>query len=332
MPVDGSSLITSWSGSGRRAPSLEAQPRRLPEDEPQLGLGDRQVLAGADEEGHARPAPVVDLEPQRRVGLGRRVLRDSVDRAVAVVLPAHVVRRVGFGHRPEDRDHRVLERVGVAAGGRLHRGRRHHLHEVVDDHVAEGAHGIVEMAAILDPEVLRHRDLHAGDVVPVPDRLEHRVREPQVEDLDEAHLPEEVVDPVELGLVDVAVDLVVERAGGRDVVAEGLLDDHARVLGQPGLGESLDDGAEEEGRDLEVEDRALGIRDRSRHALEGAGVGEVARHVRKPRGEAVEDLLVDGSPPASIDSRARFRRSSADQSSTATPTIGQLSRPRRSRL
>src|SRR4029453_6422810 len=36
------------------------------------------------------------------------------------------------------------------------------------------------------------------------------------------------------------------------------------------------------------------------------------------------------SPVVSIESRARFRRSSADQSSTATPTIGQSSRPRRS--
>ena len=96
------------------------------------------------------------------------------------------------------------------------------------------------------------------DVVPVPDRLEHRVREAQVEDLLEAHLPEVVVDPVELGLVDVLVQLVGERAGRVAVVAERLLDDDARVLGQPGVGEALDDAAEQERRDLEVEDRVLG--------------------------------------------------------------------------
>ena len=72
----GSSLTTSWSGSGRRRRDRdEAEPRRALEDEPQLGLGDRQALAGADEERHARPAPVVDLQPQRGVGLGRRVRR-----------------------------------------------------------------------------------------------------------------------------------------------------------------------------------------------------------------------------------------------------------------
>ena len=78
-----------------RPSAVEAEPRRSPEDQPQLGLGDRQALAGADEERHALPAPVVDLQAQRRVGLGRRVRRDSLDVTVAVVLPAHVVRGVG---------------------------------------------------------------------------------------------------------------------------------------------------------------------------------------------------------------------------------------------
>ena len=101
--------------------------------------------------------------------------------------------------------------------------------------------GIVEVASVLDAEVLRHGDLHGRDVVPVPDRLEHRVREPQVEDLAEAHLPEEVVDPVELRLVDGLVQLVGQRPGGGLIVAEGLLHDDASCLRQAGLGEALDD-------------------------------------------------------------------------------------------
>ena len=47
---------------------------------------DEEQLAGADEEGHARPAPVVDLEAQGGERLGRRVGRDAVDRQVPVVL------------------------------------------------------------------------------------------------------------------------------------------------------------------------------------------------------------------------------------------------------
>ena len=112
---------------------------------------------------------------------------------------------------------------------------------MVDDDVAQRADRVVEVAAVLDPEVLGHRDLHGLEVVPVPERLEHRVREAQVEDLLEPHLPEVVVDPVELRLVDVLVQLVGELRGGGAVVAERLLDDDARVLGQARLGEPLDD-------------------------------------------------------------------------------------------
>src|SRR5439155_6307062 len=108
---------------------------------------------------HAGPAPVLDLELHRGVGLGGRVRGDAVDVEVAVVLPAHVVGGVGRGDGAEDGDDRVLEHLGVVAGGRLHRGRRDDLHEVVDDDVAEGSDGIVEVAAILDPEVLCPGDL-----------------------------------------------------------------------------------------------------------------------------------------------------------------------------
>ena len=92
----------------------------------------------------------------------------------------------------------------------------------------ERADRVVEVAAILDAEVLRHRELHARNVGPVPDRLEHRVRKAEEEDLLEAHLPEEVVDPVQLGLIDGLVELVGERSGGLEIVAERLLHDHPR--------------------------------------------------------------------------------------------------------
>ena len=96
---------------------------------------------------------------------------------------------------------------------------------MVDDDVAQRTDRIVEVAAVFDTEVLRHRDLHALHEVAVPDRLEHRVREAQEQDLLEPHLPEVVVDPVELRLVHVLVQLVGECARRRQVVAERLLHD-----------------------------------------------------------------------------------------------------------
>ena len=139
--------------------------------------------------------------------------RDAVDVEVAVVLAADVVRRIGGGDRAVERDLGVLERLRVAACGGLHRGHPDDLHQVVDDDVAQRADRVVEVAAVLDAEVLGHRDLHGLDVVPVPDRLQHRVREAEVEDLLDPHLPEVVVDAQELRLVDVLVQLVGERTG-----------------------------------------------------------------------------------------------------------------------
>ena len=86
----------------RRVLRDEAEPRRRVEDDAHLGHGHGERLAGTDEERHAGPAPVVDLEPQRAERLRLRVRRDAVDVEVAAVLAADVLRRVRLGHRDED--------------------------------------------------------------------------------------------------------------------------------------------------------------------------------------------------------------------------------------
>ena len=163
---------------------------------------------------------------------------------------------------------------------------------VLDD-VSHRTDRVVEAPAVGDVEVLSHRDLHGGDEVPVPDRLEDRVREAEVEDVLDGHLPEEVVDAVELGLVDVRVQFRVQRASRREVVTEGLLDDDARVLGETCIRQAADDGAEQRGRDLEVEDRELRISDRLRDLGVRVGVGEVAVDIGQALREPLEDVLVD---------------------------------------
>ena len=193
----------------------EAEVRLRLEDQPHLGLGVGQQLARADEERHARPTPVLDLEAQGAVGLGCGVGGDAVDLAIPLELAANVMLRVRVTRRAVQQGLHLLDRVEVAVHRRLHRDRGEHLHEVVDDDVAQRADRIVEVAAVGDAEVLGHRDLHAVDVVAVPHRLEHRVREPQVQDLLEAHLAEVVVDPEDLRLVDVLVQVGGERPGRR---------------------------------------------------------------------------------------------------------------------
>ena len=126
---------------------------------------------------------------------------------------------------------------------------------MVDDDVTERTNRVVEVAPILDAEALRHRDLHALDVLAVPHRLEHRVRKAEAEDLLEPHLAQVVVDPEELGLVDVLVQFRGERAGRFEVVTEGLLHDDARMFCQACICKTLHDSSEEERRNLQVEDR-----------------------------------------------------------------------------
>ncbi len=83
------------------------------------------------------------------------------------------------------------------------------------------------------------------------------------------------------------------RADG-EVVAEGLLDDDPCGLRQPGIAELLDNGAEQERRDLEVEDGGLRIADGARDAFVGRGVGEIPADIGEPRGEPLEDVLGHG--------------------------------------
>ena len=223
-----------------------------------------------------------------------RVRRDAADRRVALVLSAHVVGGVGGAGGAQDGGDRVLQRAQVGTRGRLHRDRGDDLHQVVDDDVAQRPDRVVEVPAGVDAEVLGHRDLHALDVVAVPDRLEDRVREPQVEDLGEPHLPEEVVDPVELVLAQVDLELGLQRARRLEVVPERLLDHDARVLGQARAGQAVDDHPEQRRRDLEVEDRMLGLPSSALATRSNvAGLGEVAGQIGEPRREARERRLVD---------------------------------------
>ena len=149
-----------------------------------------------------------------------------------------------------------------------------------------------------------------------PDRLEHRVREPQPDDLLGAHLPQVVVDPEELRLVDVAVQLGGERPRGLEVVAERLLDDDAGRARQPRLRQPLHDPAEQERRDLEVEDRQLGVPERVRDPLVRGGVAEVPRDVGEPRREAREDVLVE------LLARAHDRLTRALDETVDRPVVG----------
>ena len=70
------------------------------------------------------------------------------------------------------------------------------------DHVANGARLVVERAAALDAEILGHRDLHALDMVAIPDRLQERVGEAEEQHVVHGPLAQVMVDAEDRLLVE----------------------------------------------------------------------------------------------------------------------------------
>src|SRR5205085_6394896 len=93
------------------------------------------------------------------------------------------------------------------------------------------------------------------DELPVPDRLEDAVREPQRQNVLDRLLAEVVVDAEDLFLAEVALDLRAQRAGRLEIVAEGLLDDQPRpALRRTAASERVHDRREHARRNGEVVD------------------------------------------------------------------------------
>jgi hypothetical protein len=230
----------------------EGQPGRATQEQPHLGDPARQRLAGPQEDRDVGPAPVVDLQPQRHVGLGGRTGGYAGDLGVPLVLAADVVLRAGGRHGAKHFRLLVLRVVGAIPGRRVHRDQRQHLQQVVLDHVAQRADGVVERSAALDAEVLGHRDLHAGHALAVPQFGQRHVGEPQVLQLDDRFLAEEVIEAQDLALAQQPVQAGVQFAGRRQVVAERLLDRDPAVTQELCRAEVLDDGGEQGRGNLQV--------------------------------------------------------------------------------
>ena len=181
----------------------------------------------------------------------------------------------------------------VIAAGRLAREERHHLQHVVLHHVADGASLLVELAAALDAEALGHRDLDVLHVAAVPDRLEERVREPEVEDVVDRFLAQVVVDAEDRALREHGVEDAIQLLGGCQVPSERLLDHDARAVGAPRLGELLAHGLEHARRDGEVVQRMARGAEHVAQRSEGGGVVVVAVDVAQQTEELAEGVGID---------------------------------------
>ena len=102
---------------------------------------------------------------------------------------------------------------------------------MVLDHVPDRAGLLVEGAARPHVERLGHRDLDARHVIAIPDRLEERVGEAEVEQVLDRLLAEVVVDAEDRRLGEHLVDRRVQCPRRREVASERLLEDDPRAVG-----------------------------------------------------------------------------------------------------
>ena len=212
--------------------------RRPLELDPDRRRALRHPLAGPQEEGHARPAPVVDLEPERDEGLGSRFRIDRLLLAIAGdLLAQHPARAVLAadrtavhllaGQRADRLQHLhllVSDRALIEADRWLHGHQCQQLQLVVLDDVAERAGALVIASAAFNSQFLGDRDLDRVHVLVVPDRLEDGVGEAEGEDVLNGLLAQVVVDPEDLVLVEDGLHLGVQRSSGLQVGPERLLD------------------------------------------------------------------------------------------------------------
>jgi hypothetical protein len=147
---------------------------------------------------------------------------------------------------------------------------------VVLDHVTQRADGVVEPAAALDAEIFGHRDLHAGHALAVPQVGQRDVGEPQVLELDDRLLAEEVIDAQDLALAQQPVQPGVQFVGRRQVVSERLLDRDPAVAQELRRAELLDDGGEQGRGHLQVIHGPLPVADPGGKAAVEHGVADVS--------------------------------------------------------
>ncbi len=77
--------------------------------------------------------------------------------------------------------------------------------------IPDRADFLVEAAAAPDIKLFRHRDVNALDVVAVPDGLQKRVGEAEVEQILNRLLAEKVVDPINVGLGKNGMQSLIQR-------------------------------------------------------------------------------------------------------------------------
>src|SRR5437870_13038975 len=97
------------------------------------------------------------------------------------------------------------------------------------EYVTQCAYGVVETAAPGDTERFGHRNLHARDVIAIPNWFEPAITEAKKHEIAHRILREKMIDAKDCALGKRFAQRRVERLRRREIVAERFLDGDPRV-------------------------------------------------------------------------------------------------------
>ena len=166
---------------------------------------------------------------------------------------------------------------------------------MVLDHIANRAGFLIKLAAALDAERLRHRDLHAVNIVAIPDGLQKAVGEAEDQQVLDRFLAQVVVDAEDIFFRKSLVQRVIQLARRDQIAPERLLQDHASTVRATGFRQALHHHRKHAGRDREIVRGTLGIAQLGAQRLVGLVVLVIAVEVAEQFAQFAESFLVHAS-------------------------------------
>ena len=232
-------------GRGASGGRIKQMHRCFTEGEHHLTGALGQPFAGAHIERNPLPAPVVDEQLHRHVGLGGAVgihtgfmavsgqgrFRRTTGSVLATDAAVPGFELIGQAGGLQHLGLFVADGFRVKAPGRFHGGDRQHLGQVVLHHVPQGTGRFVVPGPFLHANRFSGGDLNTGDVIAVPDRLEDRVGKAQNHDVLDGFLAQVMVDAKDLVLLTAGLHHAIEGLGTAVVASEGFLDHHPAAFG-----------------------------------------------------------------------------------------------------
>jgi hypothetical protein len=170
-----------------------------------------------------------------------------------------------------------------------------------------------------DTEVFRHRDLHAFDALPIPQRLEKELAKRKKAGLNRV-FAQVVVDAKNVFFPEDAVHHPVQSLRCGKIMSERFFDYDARAIGATRFAEPMNDGLEQAGRDGKIVRRLLRVAQFSAQLLKSRRIGIVAVNIVHESAQTAKSVRVQTAIALNA-VRARARSWSSVQPALATPII-----------